>query len=57
MQQNGTAMTAPQVVEPPNYHGPHDFLIVAVMITILCALANIVTLSFGIPSIVMAALV
>ena len=50
-------MTAPQVVQPPNYHGPHDFLMISMLIAIVCAVLNLLSLSFGIPSVVLAELV
>ena len=50
-------MAVPQVVQPPNYHGPHDFFMISLLITIVCAIVNLLSLSFGIPSIVLAAMV
>lgn len=57
MPQPGVQMVLPPVVQPPNYPGPHDFLIVSLVVTILCALLNLISLAFGIPAVVLAALV
>ena len=57
MPQPGVQMALPPVVQPPDYPGPHDFLIVFLVVTILCALLNLISLAFGIPAVVLAALV
>ena len=42
---------------PPNYDAPHDFLMLALVTTIICGILNLLSLAFGIPAIVLAALV
>ena len=42
---------------PPDYPGPHDFLILALVTMMLCAFLNLVSLAFGIPATVLAAMV
>lgn len=50
-------MPAMIVSPPPDYPGPHDFLILALVTTILCSFINIVSLAFGIPAVILAAMV
>lgn len=57
MPQPGIQLALPPVVQPPDYPGPHDFLMVSLVVTIVCALLNLISLAFGVPAIVMAALV
>ena len=45
------------VVPPPDYPGPHDFLILALVTMILCALLNLLSLAFGLPATILAAMV
>ena len=50
-------MPAMVAVPPPAYDAPHDFLIVAMVTTIICGLLNLISLAFGIPAIILAAMV
>ena len=50
-------MPAMIVSPPPDYPGPHDFLILALVTTILCSFINIISLAFGIPAVILAAMV
>ena len=45
----------PTVVAAPS--APHDFLMLALVTTIICGILNLLSLAFGIPAIVLAALV
>ena len=45
------------VAPPPNFDGPHDFLVLALVTTIFCAILNLVSLAFGIPAIILSAMV
>ena len=45
------------VVNKPNYPGPHDFLILSIIVLAICSLLNITSLVFGIPALVFAILV
>ena len=46
------------VVAPPSDRpAPHDFLMLALVMTIICGILNLLSLAFGIPAIVFAALV
>ena len=52
----------PQVVLPPAptnnaESAPHDFLVLALLVTIVCAILNVFSLSFGIPAVILSALV
>ena len=42
---------------PPNYSAPHDFLMLALVATILCAILNLISLAFGIPAVILSAMV
>ncbi len=42
---------------PPNYPGPHSFLIQAVSVAILCGILNVTSLASGVPAIICAAMV
>ena len=42
---------------PPNYDAPHDFLMLAMVATIICGILNLLSLSFGVPAIVLSAMV
>ena len=42
---------------PPNYDAPHNFFVLAMVATIICALFNLLSLAFGIPAIVLSAMV
>ena len=50
---------APKVVVPQleNASPPHDFLVLAVVVTTICALLNLLSLSFGIPAVILSVLV
>jgi hypothetical protein len=50
-------MPAMTVAPPPDYPGPHDFLILALVTMMLCAFINILSLAFGIPATILAAMV
>ena len=50
-------MPAMIAVPPPDYPGPHDFLILALVTTMLCAFLNLLSLGFGVPATILAALV
>jgi hypothetical protein len=41
----------------PSYDAPHDFLMLAMVATIICGMLNLLSLAFGIPAIVLSALV
>ena len=45
------------VAPPPDYPGPHDFLILALVTTVLGGFLILLSLAFGIPAIILAALV
>ena len=45
------------VTPQPPYNAPHDFLILAMVTTIICAILNLISLSFGIPAIILSAMV
>ena len=45
------------VTPPPNYDAPHDFLALALVTTIICAILNLISLAFGIPAIVLSVMV
>ena len=54
-------LLSPQVVLPPAptnnaESAPHDFLVLAQLVTIVCAILNVLSLSFGIPAIILSAL-
>ena len=42
---------------PPDHPAPHDFFILALVTTIICGILNLISLAFGIPAIIFAALV
>ena len=42
---------------PPDHPAPHDFFILTLVTTIICGILNLISLAFGIPAIVLAALV
>ena len=42
---------------PPDRPAPHDFFMLALVTTIICAILNLLSLAFGIPATVLAALV
>ena len=44
-------------VPPPDHPAPHDFLILALVTTIICGILNLVSLAFGIPAIILAVMV
>ena len=46
---------APQPRAP--YNAPHDFLILAMVTTIICAILNLLSLVFGIPAVVLSGMV
>ena len=45
------------VAPQPPYNAPHDFLILAMVTTIICAILNLISLAFGIPAIILSAMV
>ena len=45
------------VEQKPNYPGPHTFIMFTLVTTIICGLLNLLSLSFGIPALVLAAMV
>ena len=46
------------VVAPqPPYKASHDFLLLAMVTTIICAILNLISLAFGIPALVLSAMV
>ena len=45
------------VAPQPPYDAPHDFLILAMVTTIICAILNLLSLGFGIPAIILSAMV
>ena len=45
------------VTPQPPYNAPHDFLILAMVTTIICAILNLISLAFGIPAIILSAMV
>ena len=45
------------VAPQPPYKGPHDFLFLAMVTTIICAILNLLSLAFGIPAVVLSAMV
>ena len=45
------------VAPSPDYPGPHDFLILALVTMMLCAFLNVLSLAFGIPATILAAMV
>lgn len=45
------------VAPKPPYKAPHDFLILAMVTTIICAILNLLSLVFGIPALVLSAMV
>ena len=53
----GTGFQASTTQKPPFYPGPHNFLMLSIITTIICGILNLVSLAFGIPSIVLASLV
>ena len=57
MLQAGVQMPLQTVVQPPNYPGPHDFFMLSLVTTIICGILNLVSLSFGMPAIVLAVMV
>ena len=50
-------MPFPAVQQKPNYPGPHTFFMFALITTIICAILNLLSLAFGIPAVILAALV
>ena len=42
---------------PPAYDAPHDFFVLAMVTTIICGILNLISLAFGIPAIILAAMV
>ena len=59
-------MQAPQVVgqmpamviaPPPDHSAPHDFFMLTLVTTIICAIFNLLSLALGIPAIIFAVLV
>ena len=42
---------------PPNFDAPHDFLALALVTTIICAILNLISLAFGIPAIILSVMV
>ena len=47
------------IAAPPPDHpaAPHDFLILALVTTIICSILNLVSLAFGVPAIILAVMV
>ena len=45
------------VAPSPDYPAPHDFLMLAMVTTIICGILNLVSLAFGIPAIIFAVVV
>ena len=41
----------------PDHPAPHDFLMLALVTTIICGILNLLSLAFGIPAIILAAMV
>ena len=41
----------------PDYPGPHSFLVLAVVVTIICAIFNLLSLACGLPAVIYAGLV
>ena len=50
-------MPAMVAAPPPSYPAPHDFFILALVTTIICGILVWIFLAFGIPAIILAALV
>ena len=42
---------------PPNHDAPHDFLMLALVTTIICSILNLLSLAFGIPAVILSAMV
>ena len=40
-----------------NHTGPHDFLMLSLVTTIVCAILNLISLAFGIPAVIFAIMV
>ena len=45
------------VAPQPPYNAPHDFFFLAMVTTIMCAIFNLLSLTFGIPALVLSAMV
>ena len=46
------------IAAPPCGHpAPHDFLILAMVTTIICGILNVISLAFGVPAIIFAVMV
>lgn len=41
----------------PDYPGPHSFIVLAVVITAICGVLNLLSLACGVPAIILAGLV
>ena len=57
MPQVARQMPAMVAAPPPSYDAPHDFFMLAMVTTIICGILNLVSLAFGIPAIVLSAMV
>ena len=52
-----TPFTVAAATPPPDHPAPHDFFMLALVTTIICGILNLLSLAFGIPATVFAALV
>ena len=50
-------MPAMVAAPPPAYDAPYDFFVLAMVTTIICGILNLISLAFGIPAIILAAMV
>lgn len=50
-------MPSVAVAPPQNISTPPDFLILAVIATIVCAILNVLSLAFGVPAVIFSAMV
>ena len=41
----------------PDYPGPHSFIILAVVLTVICGVINLLSFGCGVPAIILAGLV
>ena len=57
MLQAAVEMPLSAVPQPPNFPGPHDFLVLSVITTIICGILNLVSIAIGITAIIFAVLV
>ena len=57
MPQMAGQMPAMVAAPPPDHPAPHDFFMLALVTTIICGILNLLSLAFGIPAIILAAMV